>query len=376
MAAMDKVGLLFVEKAVAKRLVGKQEAETIFSNIRKSGRYLFNKSHSISYAKKSYQTAYLKTHILGWFFASWLKNAQDAADSQEEVLELVENARQYELEVLVPDVRTLSTTISSDGLSVRFGLADVKGVGPSQPQKLSEAFPDGFGGWTWPDFLYRAADTVASTAMRAWVGAGAFDWTGVTRTRMGKEFDAWLELTDIEKEWVRSKAPGTTLVEALKSLGRTRKEGGGCSNHKRADLVRSLALMLENQASSDADHPNLLCAMEESYLGVALTCSRVDGCDVSSANVTCGEFLAGKAGHLMLACEVKDVRIIRTKKDGREMAFVTVADRTASLPDVVVFPDTWAKFGRLFRAKNTVLLEGERDYKKGVSFIVNRAIQL
>jgi DNA polymerase III alpha subunit len=383
---LAKVEKLFIDGCKQKGVVSDEVAATLWGYMKKSGRYLFNKSHAMSYGLTGYDTAYCKAHNPVAFYANWLLYAQLGADPRQEVAELVDDAKRFDVPVEPPDVRDLEPTVSTNGVVVRFGLADVKGVGPTMVDKLRAAalageaalgrrLPD----WSFEDFLLNAAPAVTSPAMHAWCAVGAFRWTGKTRTRARNEYDAFSELTKLEAKWLTAnRQPGEGLAAALSRLARPKKEGGGVANIKRVQAVRGLASLLENPPSSEADTPNLVADQEEKYLGAALTCSRVDSCDISMVNCSCKEFLAGRVGYTALGVEVKEVRVVKTKagkNPGQPMAFLTLADGSCSLTDVTAFPDAWKKFKHLLVEQNTVMVEGSRDQKRG-TLIVEHVYQL
>ena len=51
-----------------------EEAKLIWDSIEKSARYLFNKSHAVSYGALTAKTAYLKRHFPEQYLASFLNN--------------------------------------------------------------------------------------------------------------------------------------------------------------------------------------------------------------------------------------------------------------------------------------------------------------
>jgi DNA polymerase III alpha subunit len=184
---------------------------------------------------------------------------------------------------------------------------------------------------------------------------------------MEAEFKAYDGLTKPEKKWVSANADKyESVVPALKALGRPKKEGGGAANKNRVSKIQSEAAMLENPGSVRADTPLAIAYMEEGLLGISLTCSRIDSCDISQVNCTCREFLAGRTGFMILGVEVQTVRKVKTKKGknpGAEMAFLTVSDSSCSLDEVVVFPETWAQYRSVLTEGNTVIMQVERDWK-------------
>jgi DNA polymerase III alpha subunit len=431
---LAKVREMFLAGCSKLGVVTDEQAATVWGWMEKSGRYLFNKAHAMSYALVGYDTAYAKSHIPVAFYANWLYYAEHKADPREENAELVRDAKLFDVEIGPPDMRDLEAStvewvdrsvgrwydrngrfitecllrerpeggadyeptgvvsheevfsLCTDGVSVRFGLKNVKGVGANQVVKLFRAYQAAraalkrpLSEWSWEEWLFHCGDATNTPAVAGWIAVGAFRWTRKSRARLAKEFAAWCELTDKEKEWARANlSPSLGLPLVLRALGKTKKEGGGCSTAKRADLVRSQADLLDNHASTDDDHPNTVAGDEETYLGVALSCTRVEGCDASMVNCSCKEFLSGRAGRVALGVEVKEVRKVKTKRGknpGQTMAFLSVEDGSAGLADVVAFSDVWEESGRLLYRGNTVLLEGQRDQKKG-GFIVNRVYQL
>lgn len=98
-------------------------------------------------------------------------------------------------------------------------------------------------------------------------------------------------------------------------------------------------------------------------LGISLSCSELDSCDLSQVNVTCKDFLAGQCGYLMFGVKIESVREVKTKKGksiGSKMAFLSISDQSCVLEDVVCFPDIWKEYGSLVTEGALVILQGER----------------
>lgn len=376
---LARVGRKFIEKATAKGLLTQEQAEKLFGDIRKSGRYLFCQAHAQSYGLCGIDSAYIKAHVPVAFFASWLMHAKEKSDPKQETLELVADARAFGIPVEPPDIRDLCPAVSTDGVGVRFGLADVRGVGVRQVELLTDAVSAAGGsvsGWDWPRWLVHGLSAVYSTAAKGWIGVGALRGTGLSRTRLEKEYTTWASLSDRDREWVGPRlVQQGSLSAVLKAFAATPRKEGGPATAKRAEAVRDLALLLDSGASTDEDHPNTVAGLEEHLLGVALTCSRVEGCDRSMVNLTCRDFIKGKnPGLIVLGVELKGVRAIKTKK-GDQMAFLSGDDGTDTLEDVCVFPSAYAQYKSLLYDGNCVLLEGKKDAKRG-SLVVEKVYQL
>lgn len=119
-------------EGMIKNGIDKETAEKIWSWYEPFARYGFNKSHSISYALISYQTAYLKAHYTIEFLTSlFIHEGQDV----ERIKDLFEEAKRWGIKVLPPDINESYENFTIVGEnSIRFGLASIKNVG----EKLTE----------------------------------------------------------------------------------------------------------------------------------------------------------------------------------------------------------------------------------------------
>jgi DNA polymerase-3 subunit alpha len=104
-------------------------ATYIFDLMEKFAGYGFNKSHSAAYALLSYQTAWLKAHHPAPFMAAVLSADMDNTDK---VVNLTEECRRLELQVLPPDINRSEYRFTVlDDRTILYGLGAIKGVGES-----------------------------------------------------------------------------------------------------------------------------------------------------------------------------------------------------------------------------------------------------
>lgn len=386
---MSAVGELFLAKAKDKGVIPYELAEIVWSWIRKSGRYAFNHSHSLSYGIIGYITAYLKTHFPLQFFTSWLRHARDKADSHEEIMELVSEAKLYDVPVVPPDIRMMEALTQTDHESVVLGLADIKGVGELQVTKLTQAIREtgaDLDTMTWFDFLGLIGDSISSSTMDRFIRVGALRHFGLSRTRQQAEYEVWASLTEKEKDWLRNNSEeNANLLDTLKALAlpkyqkpKRKKDPeptgpfGGCANEKRRQAVLNQIQLLEHPPVSHKDMPYWIACQEEELLGASLTMTRAEA-TVDDFQVTCSckDVVTNQmpaADIIILGCEVQSVREVKCKAGksaGRKMAFLTVSDSSCSLSDVVAFPDVWAEDQTLLQEKNCVYIHGEKDPKRG-----------
>lgn len=88
-------------------------------------KYGFNKSHAVSYALLAFQTGYLKTHYTVEYFTALLTVF---GDDKEKVAGYVQDARQYGIQVIKPDINLSEENFTVvDDKTIRYGLNGIKG---------------------------------------------------------------------------------------------------------------------------------------------------------------------------------------------------------------------------------------------------------
>ncbi|HTB22906.1 MAG TPA: DNA polymerase III subunit alpha [bacterium] len=122
----------FVEGCASKG-VPAAKAEPLFDLLARFAEYGFNRAHSAAYAALAYQTAWLKAHHPGAFFAAILSAEMGNPDRVQASLA---EARRGGVGVLGPDVNASGARFSLEGDSLRFGLAAVRHVGEAAMDSL------------------------------------------------------------------------------------------------------------------------------------------------------------------------------------------------------------------------------------------------
>lgn len=103
----------------------KEVALEVAEQIEAAGRYCFNRSHAVSYARLSYKTAFLKAHFPKEYMCALLNSRSD----QQKLLPYIEEAKRLGIKLLPPDysVGNREWIVEHDG--IRVGLCYIKGVG-------------------------------------------------------------------------------------------------------------------------------------------------------------------------------------------------------------------------------------------------------
>ncbi|MEQ7872834.1 DNA polymerase III subunit alpha [Sphingomonas sp. ASV193] len=135
---MDAQRARFVSGAAAND-IGPAKANELFDLIDKFAGYGFNKSHAAAYALVAYHTAWLKAHHPAEFFAASMSYDIHQTDK---LAMFVEDMRRSGVGCLPPDINAAEAAFSveegQDGLSVRYALGALKGVGEKAMESLVE----------------------------------------------------------------------------------------------------------------------------------------------------------------------------------------------------------------------------------------------
>lgn len=393
---MAKMKLLFIEGAKNLAIVDEEQAEQIFGWIEKSQRYSFNKSHAVSYAFNAYLSAYAKAHFGRAFFTSYLSYAKEKMHPFMEIHELIQNAKTMGIQILSPDFRRLNKHFKLIDKNVYFGFFDMKGIGESAYKSIvkhAESVEKEIGKskdkWTWIDFLVYFSQTINSTAINAIINSGALSYMGLSRTQMGYELGLFSKLTTREMAWIKSYIKyKDTSVFTLENIFKmmlsfpvgSKTPGACCSSEPRFKQVKALLEMLINPPHSLKDTPEWIASIEHSLMGIAITCTAVEGCNIESANCNCQEFLAMNGENkqpIIIAAQIDKVNKIKTKtgkNKGAEMAFLTISDITGAVDNTVVFPDAFEECKNLLFETNKIMIHGELG--KDNSYIVKQVWQI
>jgi len=136
-AEMDAQRQIFVEGCQTVNGIPAQKANELFDLIDKFAGYGFNKSHAAAYALVAYQTAWMKAHHKPEFFAASM--CFDMAQTDKLAI-FVEDMRRMEVPGLPPSINHSEAEFSveegAEGLSVRYALGALKGVGEKAMEEL------------------------------------------------------------------------------------------------------------------------------------------------------------------------------------------------------------------------------------------------
>ena len=168
---MDAQKPVFIEGA-KENGIDEKLANEIFDLIVKFAEYGFNKSHSLAYSYLAYQTAWLKANYTAEFLAA---NMTAELNSQKKIVQLIDEAKKFNIEVLPPDVNRSLGNFTVEGDKIFFGMAGIKNIGMPVVDSIVKARQEG-NFISFFDFVARVdPEYINHRSLEALVCAGAFD---------------------------------------------------------------------------------------------------------------------------------------------------------------------------------------------------------
>ncbi|MBI1916747.1 MAG: DNA polymerase III subunit alpha [Planctomycetes bacterium] len=172
-------------KGASERGADERLARDIFDKIVYFAGYGFNRSHSAAYAHIGYYTAYLKAHYTPEFFAALLSSEIEDGNKRDIMVQHIDDARKFGVEVLPPCVNASEPAFSVAGKKVVFGLMAIKGLGRAASEEVLRARSEGGPFRDLFDFCERIdAKVVSRKAMETLIKAGALDRLGGHRAQL------------------------------------------------------------------------------------------------------------------------------------------------------------------------------------------------
>ncbi len=170
--AMKSLQPRFMEGAKEKNNIDEKLGNQIFDLIQKFADYGFNKSHAVAYSFLAFQTAYLKAHYPAEFIAA---NMTAEINDQTKIVQLRENAKQYGLKLLPPDINNSDTDFNAKEGTIYFGLSAIRNVGIPAANNIIEARKNGEFTSLF-DFITRVDNhLINKRTLEALICSGAFD---------------------------------------------------------------------------------------------------------------------------------------------------------------------------------------------------------
>ena len=343
---MAKQREAFVTGAV-RNGVSEKKATKIFDLMEFFAGYGFNKSHSTTYAWVAYQTAFLKANYPAHFMAALL--TIEAANTDKLAMYLGE-CRDLGVTILPPDINSSEMPFRVVNGGVRFGLCAVKNVGEGAIQSMLNVRRE----YGRIDSLYTLCEhadlrLVNKRVLESLIKAGALDSLtagsgGSVAARRARLFGAVDRAIENGGRHQRDREKGQSQLF------------GGFGED---DSVSSVVALPDAPAWTEMQQ----LAGEKEALGLYMSGHPLDrfGEELKTFGARRVADLTQSEADIWVGGIVSGLRPLKTRKGDRMAVFML--DDVGGAVEVVVFPETFSKFGSLVESDAMLLVRGklERD---------------
>lgn len=361
------------EKIIKVKNIGKKQAFDITVN---------NNSH-IFYANNICTS---NSHFPLHFYAAYIAHAKDKQDTKQEIKELIDDARNFGVEIVPPHISSLKNNpegeVTIEDQKILFGIIDIKGIGKKQIEKMYESIlikekdiGKDIKKWSWNDFLFNI--NASSTVINNLILVGSTPG-GIPRKQKAYEYSIFQNLTGREIEWFSNNYRDyENFAEALTKYSEIERKNGGPSNIKRKAFIEDSAKSLNNSPYSTKDHPDWIVANERELIGIPITYSSTEN-KMIETGMTCADFIAGKRGKINILVEISSFKEYTIKKGsnaGLLMCVLEIKDSTDSITGIMFHEDYKNNQEYLFDG-NVIIVSGFRSKKDNNCLIINKIEQV
>lgn len=328
-------------KGAVERGYDEKIADDLYQLMANFAEYGFNKSHAVAYALIAYQTAFLKHYYPACFFAALLSTELANTDK---VTQYINDARNYDIEVLPPDVNESLWLFNVVGSNIRFGMGAVKNVGEGAVGALvvERENKGSFKGFI--NFCERVdLKQINKRMIESLIKVGAFDsCEEMNRKTLLENMELIISYAGKKQE--QDALGQVSLFAAEESNQETVRE--------RLDL----------QEVADFDEKEKL-GYEQSLMGIFVSGHPLDRFSdvmkqMSSMEISSVQDITGEGKRKMtLAGLITGRKNIITKK-GDKMCFATLEDLTSKI-ECIIFPKTFAEYEDILAGDEALIMEGE-----------------
>ncbi len=357
-SVLDGERQAFINGAV-ERGIPENDAIELFEDIVSFANYAFNKSHAAAYAVLSFRTAYLKTHYPREYESALLTSVMTSTDK---LAEYLADCAKQNIKILPPDINRSRSGFHVENGAIRFGMSAMKNVGTAfietivRERELNGDFTD------IDDFISRMSGTdMNKRQLETLIKSGALDPLGVSRSKLLAVYE---KLIDRKNSLVQSELDGqigmfdTSSGAPAVKIARiefpdipemTVREKLACEKE-------ACGLYLSGHILDDySRHLSLFRSWNISDIKTAFhTEDDRDGGPEAVSEHQRPEL--GEKSKVTIAGAVTK-RVNKVTKNGDQMAFVTLEDRTSSM-ELLCFPYVFSKYGAFLNVDSVVAVSG------------------
>ena len=348
----------FIDGAV-ERGITQKDATELFEDIVSFANYAFNKSHAAAYAVLSFRTAYLKTHYPREYESALLTSVMV---STEKLAEYLNDCTKQNIRILPPDINKSRSGFHVENGAIRFGMSAMKNVGTAFIDSIVAERNRGGEFTDIDDFLQRMNGIdMNKRQLETLIKSGSLDSLGVARSKLLAVYEKLLEKrsaaaqSDLDGQigmfdlGAQVTIPKPAKIEFPDIPEMTTREKLSCekescglylSGHILDDYTRHLSMIqplkigdIKAVFQRETDNP------EEP--------------DTSSEKPKLN--LTDKSPVTIAGTIIK--RTNKATKNGDQMAFITLEDRTSSM-ELICFQRPLLKYGAFLVADSVLAVSG------------------
>ncbi len=344
----------FIKGCVETSKWPQKKAEQVWAWIEPFAAYGFNKAHSASYGRVSYQTAYMKANYPVEYMTAVLTAEAGDVDT---VSTMVNECKRMHIPVLAPDVNesfgdftvVKSSETSETPDAIRFGLYSIKNFGTGVADSVIAERKANGPFVSLSDFLTRVKDQ-------------AFNKKGLESLIMCGALDSFGER-------------GTMLVHIERML---QFHKDAMLDHMHDSLFADMSGMSELRLPKEPDAPiEQKLAWEKELLGLYVSGHPLDRfkdkLSKRPLNLAQIKERAYPGTTTVIAGMVEELRILLTK-NGDQMAFIKLADFSGAV-EAVVFPKSYVEYKAILKPEACIAIKGRVSNRNGEFSIVTEALK-
>ena len=339
----------------------KADAEKYWGSLVDFSKYGFNKSHAAAYAVISYYTAYLKYYYKEYYMCACLNFA-----SVDEIPKLLCECREMDIKVLLPDINKSYPNFENDRNGIIYGMTRIKGIANKVIPFIEERKENGYFK-NFKDFVIRTKPS--ASLIPDLIDAGCFD--GFMGGYRNANLSLYTEIIGFVENIDKIKKDLSSLYEKyvpeLDSKEKNKLKDK--INKKEEELAFYEKKLLKSELDVDIKDTDENLKRECSLLGTYISKHPLDEYEsyFRSGKITLiSDFSVGK--DKKFAGLIKELRIVKRKKDGADMAFFKIEDISGTL-DCCCFSENYKKYKNLINEGEIVSVYGKTVEDNGVDKI-------
>ena len=358
-------------------------AERFWTEILDFADYAFNKSHAAAYALIAYFTAYLKYHYTPEFMCSVM-----ARTAREKIPPLLAECRSMGLTIRQPNVNVSEQHYSNSGDVITFGFSSILGVSSAGKEIAEERSVNGAYGSV-KDVISRIAASVDGkkaianiAVIEALIGSGAFDsFCGGNRSALTSAIS---ELTDLSKK-LATKEKEINVLKGLLASGKQMSEKEIKATEKKIATREKASAELKQRISAivfvgGEENKREKLDKEKELLGCYVSGHPLDDYDEAIKALGAETIDQITDGDVRVCGIVSGLQIKQRKKDGADLGFFTLSDKTDEIP-IKCWSREFEEYRELIFDDAVIELEGTlrteiEANENGEDFVVERSISV